>query len=131
MKEFTSAPILVIFMVLVGGVLVRHLTYKPEVPPDSLPSINNDRYMEILKELDKAMDVVSMDGLAPGGFHEWFMPRINEAREAGASEVEINLRLNRVWLLALRGKYFDDFLRRLARDGHRTLEKHIQFLKIP
>jgi len=129
-KELTTPPVLAIFVVLMVGVFVRHLTYGPVTSHDILPT-SSEKYLEILKELDKAMDVVSMDGLAPGGFWEWFMPRINEAREAGASEVEINLRLNRVWILAEKGKYFDQFLWEIDHSHPEALKGYIQFLKIP
>ena len=118
-------------MVLVAGVFARHLANKPVVSHIDLPPVSSERYLEILGELDKAMDVVSMDGLAPGGFQEWFMPRINEARESGASEVEVNLRLNRVWILAKKGKYFDQFLWELDHSHPEALKRYVEYLKIP
>jgi hypothetical protein len=75
------------------------------------------------------MDVVSMGGHPPGSFTDWFVPRIEQVRQAGANSVEINLRLNRVQLLAEEGKYFSPYLEEVNKKGPHELRLYIAGLK--
>ncbi len=101
---------------------------KEQKPTNTTPVVvvNPQKAARLLEELASAITEVSGGALPKGSFQEWYLPRIVEARQAGADPLKIEvLILDRISNLAEEGRYCGEDLERINRQGPHALRLYL------
>lgn len=102
---------------------------KEQKPTDTTAPVvvaDPQKAARLLEELASAITEVSGGALPKESFQEWYLPRIMEARQAGAEPLKIEvLILDRISNLAEEGRYCGEDLERINRQGPHALRLYL------
>ncbi|MBI2003805.1 MAG: hypothetical protein HYS78_02420 [Parcubacteria group bacterium] len=74
----------------------------------------------LLRVMDRDLDAAERGEEPRGSFSDYFVPNAAKALEAGATREDVNARIDRVIVLAEKGRYLSSFVSQLMKEGGPT-----------